>query len=140
MRVEIPSKARQDLDHGLPALAAGDLLKVAVEGVELTVEPVEVDQHLRERGLGERVIEPLTGDPRPVHLRPLAATVPVDAPVAQELLAHPVTRAGARAAQVLAAAHEIPEPLGLRRRRLLRRRAARRGRAARASSRRAGLS
>src|SRR5579863_8747767 len=81
-----PAKPRQDLDRGCPALAARDLLEVAVQLVELAIQPVEVDQHLLERCLGELVVESLTSDPRPVHLRPLALAVSVDPAMPQQLL------------------------------------------------------
>lgn len=39
-----PTKPVQDVDCLGPAVAAGDLLQIAVERVELAVEPVEMDQ------------------------------------------------------------------------------------------------
>ena len=97
-----------------PPLAARDPLQVAVKGVELAVEPVEVDQHLAQRLVSQRVGELLARDPHPVHLGPLRLAVAVDVAMAQQLLADAVASIGARAAQILAAAHQIPEALRLR--------------------------
>src|SRR5579884_429230 len=113
-----PSEAGEGLDGARPALPAGDLLQVAVERVKLAIESVEVEQHLLECGMGEFVVEPLAGDPRPVHLGPLFFALAVDPAVAQQLLADSVPGAGAGAAEIVATAHQVPEPFGLRRRRL----------------------
>jgi hypothetical protein len=94
-------KAREDLDTRRPGLLDRDLLQVAIERIELAIEPVEMHEHLAQRGVGEVVIQTLTGDPGPMHLRPLRRAVPVDPAVAQQLLCDPMTGGGARAAQIV---------------------------------------
>src|SRR6185437_12412843 len=56
------TKPGQDGDGVGPALTLRDRLQVAVKRVQLTVEAVQVDQHLEKRRLGELVVEPL-GEP-----------------------------------------------------------------------------
>jgi len=96
----------------------GDVFEVRVESGELAVEAVEVGQHLGERFVGERIIEPLATDPRAMHERPRFLAVAVDPAVTQQLLSDPMTGRGPRATDVIAAAQQISEPLGLRGRRL----------------------
>ena len=57
--VAIPRNARQDLHVARPPLAAGDLRQPGVERVELTFDPVDMDQQLLQRLLRERIIEAL---------------------------------------------------------------------------------
>ena len=66
-----------------------------------------------ERGLGERVVEPLPARPGPVAQRPRRLPLPVDAPVAQEPLADPVAGGRTRPARVVAAAHEVTQTQAL---------------------------
>ena len=54
-----PTKPRQYLHLTGPPLAAGDLSQPGVERVELTLDPVHVDQQLLQRLLRERIIEAL---------------------------------------------------------------------------------
>ena len=54
-----PSEPGQDLHLSAPPLAAGDLGQPRIEGVELTLDPVDVDQQLLKCLLSERIIEPL---------------------------------------------------------------------------------
>src|SRR6185437_647087 len=75
----------QDGDGVGPALTLRDRLQVAVKRVQLTVEAVQVDQHLETRRMGELVVELLASDPRAVHLRPLRLAVTVDPTVPQQL-------------------------------------------------------
>ena len=115
VRVEIPRKHKHR-DLSLPALALRDPLQLGVEHSELPVQPVEMDQHLLQRPVRELVAEALAGDPRAMHLRPLRLALTVDTTVAQQLLGDTVTRRRPGAAQIVAAAHQVPEAFGLRRR------------------------
>ncbi len=112
-----PLEPRQDLHGRRPPLAARDRLEVAVERVELAIEPVEMEQHLGQRCVREIVVKALADDPLAVGLGPLRLAVTEDPPVAEQLLADPMPRRGPSAPQVIAAAHQVPEPFGLRRRR-----------------------
>ena len=64
-----------------------------------------------ERALGERVVQPLAAQPGLVLLGPGLLALAVDVAVAQQLLGDPVARGGARPAQVVAAAHQVAQPL-----------------------------
>jgi hypothetical protein len=76
------------------------MLKVAIERVDLAVETVQVHEHLLERQLRQRVLEALAGNPLAIAQRPVLLAVPVDPPVTQQLLEHPLPRGCARAAQI----------------------------------------
>jgi hypothetical protein len=65
-----PAERSEPLDLPRPALIAGDLLQARVQRGELTVDPVQMDQHLFKRRVRERIGEPLLGDPRAVRERP----------------------------------------------------------------------
>src|SRR6185437_8043833 len=95
-------------------LALSDLLKLGVQRGELAVEAVEVGQHLRERFVREPIIEPLALYPPAVCQRPRLLAVAVDPAVTQQLLGDPVTGCGPGAADVITAAQQVSEPLGLR--------------------------
>jgi hypothetical protein len=103
--------------HLAPRLAGSDLGQLAVDGGELRVERVEVAEHVLERGLCERVVETLAAHPGAVLERPGLLPLPVDAPVAQQLLPGPVAGRGTGTPQVVAAAHQITQALLLRSRR-----------------------
>jgi hypothetical protein len=76
-----------------------------------------VDQQLLERELRERVIQALGVDPAAMLEREGGLAVTEDPPVPEQLLEHPVASRGPRAAQIVAAPEQVPEPLGLGRRR-----------------------
>ncbi len=78
-----PAKRPQPLDLPGPPLAPGDLLKLGIEGGELAVEAVEVDEHLDQRLMRERIVELLAADPRAVLQGPGLLAVAVDPAVAQ---------------------------------------------------------
>src|SRR5215217_2540021 len=103
----------QPLDLPRPALIVGDPLQLGVEGGELAIEAVEVDEHLLERELGEWIVQALARDPRLVLERPALDAVAVDPAVAQQLLADAVTGGGAGAAQIVAAAQQVTQSFGL---------------------------
>jgi hypothetical protein len=87
-RLQSPVSTWTVLAH--PA-ALGDQLQVAVQGVELTVEPVEMREHLAQRLVRERVIETLTGDPRSVHcstLNRFGSTRKTSSPCSRDCLSH----------------------------------------------------
>ena len=109
-----PTEPGQDLHLAAPALAAGDLAKPSVERVELTLDPVDVDQQLLERFPREGIVEALAREPATVQLRPRRLALPEDPAVAQQLLEHPVTRRQPRAAQIITRAQQIAQPLELR--------------------------
>ncbi len=87
-----------------------------VDGGDLGVDRVQVAEHVLEGGLGERVVEALSAQPRLMAQRPGFLALPVDASVAQQLLADSVAGGGARPAQVVAAAHQVTQALLLGRR------------------------
>src|SRR6266536_2783424 len=62
---------------------ARDRVELTVDGGDLGVDRVQVQEHLLERGLGERVGEPLPAHPGTVAERPGLLPFPVVAPVAQ---------------------------------------------------------
>src|SRR5207342_2259142 len=72
-------------------------------------------EHVLEGALGERLLQALATNPGPVALGPALGALPVDVPVAQQLLGHAVAGVLAGPPEVLAAAHQVPEAL-LRRR------------------------
>ena len=98
-------------------MARSDLLELPVDRGELRVERVEVAERVLERGLRERVVEPLAAHPGAVLERPGRLPFPVDAPVTQQLLPGSVPGGRAGAAKVVTATHEVPQPLLFRRRR-----------------------
>src|SRR5205085_10039559 len=91
-----------------------DALQVVLERIELAIQTVEVDEHLRQGGVSERVIQTLARNPRTMGLGPGLLAITIDPPVAQKLLGDAVACRGPGAAQVIAAAHQIAQPLGLR--------------------------
>ena len=114
VRVAIPRNARSFSTCQPHPLILGDLLELGVERSELAVQAVEVDQHLHQRLVREQVSKPLAADARAWCLAVqdfFALTEHV--PVAQQLLADPVTGRGPGAADVIAAAQQIPQSLGL---------------------------
>ena len=113
-----PAEPRQDLHLGAPPLAAGDLGQARVEQVELTLDPVDVDQQLLERFLRERVIELLAREPRAMQLRPRRLPLAEDPPVPQQLLQHPIPGREPDAAEIVPRPEQITESLELRRRRV----------------------
>ena len=110
-----PAEPGQDPHLAGPPLAAGDLSQPRVERVELALDPVDMDQQLLERFLGERIIEALAREPRAMQLRPRRLALAEDPPVTQQLLEHPVTRRQPRAAQIVPRPQQIAQPLELRR-------------------------
>ena len=135
-----PAEPGEDLHLAGPPLAAGDLGQARVERGELALDPVQMNQQLLERLVSERIIETLAGDPRTVQLRPGGLALAVDPPVPQQLLEHPVASRRPRAAHIVAAAQQVPQPLELGGRRRARTATARLGTATRASSRHADRS
>jgi hypothetical protein len=80
-----PAKAAELLDLPRPPVAVGDVLELGVQGGELSVEAVEMGQHLRQGLVRERVIELLTVDPRAMAKRPRVLAVAEDPAVTQQL-------------------------------------------------------
>jgi len=116
VRVGDSAEAPQHLHRLGPPALPRQALERCVQQRHLAVQPVEVNQCLLERRLGERIIEMLAIDPLAVPLGREALALPVDAAVAKQLLGHPVAGHHPRAAKILAAAQQVPQPLGLRRR------------------------
>jgi len=75
-----------------------------------------VHEHPRERVVREVIVETLRRDPRLVHLGLLRLPVAVDTAVSEQLLANAMPRRGPGAPEIIAAAHQVSEPFGLRRR------------------------
>ena len=92
----MPALLVRDLHLSDPPLAARDLLQPGVERVELTLDPVNMDQQLLERFLSERIIELLACDPAAVQQGLGDLALAEDPPVPQELLHHRL-RAASRA-------------------------------------------
>jgi len=55
---------------GSHGLGGRDPLELVIDGCQLGVDGVEVAEHLGERAVGERVVEPLAAQPGPVLLGP----------------------------------------------------------------------
>jgi hypothetical protein len=109
-----PAKPGEGLDLPGPAPGLRELLELRVERVDLTLDAVKVDQHLLQRELRERVIQALRVDPAAMRQRPRRLALTKHAAVAQQLLEH----AGPRAAQIIAAAQQVAQALGLGSRRV----------------------
>jgi hypothetical protein len=108
-----PAKRPQVGDLPRLPVVARDVFEMGVKGGELTVEAVEVDEHLGQRFVRKRIVELLAADPRAVLQGPGLLAVAVDPAVAQQLLSNPVTGRGPRAADVIATAQQVSEPLSL---------------------------
>ena len=93
-----------------PRLAGRDLLELLVKGSDLHVETAKVGEHVLKRRLGERIGQALGLNPRAVAQGPRLALT-VDVPVAHERLGHAMTGCGARAAQIITAAHQVAQAL-----------------------------
>ena len=76
--------------------------------------PSRSDHHLLERELRERVIQTLASDPRTVNLRPGLLALAEDPPMPEKLFQDAVAGRGPCTAQIVTAAQEIAQPLGLR--------------------------
>src|SRR5436305_1220137 len=108
-----PSEPCQGLDLPGPALTGRELLELRVERSDLTLDAVEVDEHLLQRDVRKRVVEALRVDPAAMRQRPRGLAVAKHAAVPEQLLEHAVTCRGPRAAQIVAASEKVAQPLGL---------------------------